>query len=150
MNKLMLTAALVAMTALSACDNKADETASTEPAAGETTTMSAPADTTTSTTTVETTTTETVAPSEPVVMPEGTTTTNGVAVGEPNPAADNGPNCGDHMDLIGKNASEIDQTSFDKPVRVLGPDSAATMDYNPERINIHTDAVGKVIDVRCG
>jgi len=25
------------------------------------------------------------------------------------------------------------------PVRLIGPDSAVTMDYNPERVNIHHD-----------
>jgi hypothetical protein len=37
-----------------------------------------------------------------------------------------------------------------RPVRILEPNSMATMDYIPERINIHTDSNGVVIKVICG
>jgi hypothetical protein len=35
-------------------------------------------------------------------------------------------------------------------VRILPPDSIATMDYNPARLNIETDASGIITRVSCG
>ena len=37
-----------------------------------------------------------------------------------------------------------------RPYRILPPDAMATMDYSADRINVHTDANGIVLDVRCG
>jgi hypothetical protein len=37
-----------------------------------------------------------------------------------------------------------------KDVRVIGPDQAVTMDFRPDRLNLETDADGKVLKVRCG
>ena len=39
---------------------------------------------------------------------------------------------------------------FTGPVRVIGPNQAVTMDFNPERINLETDAVGIITRVFCG
>lgn len=39
----------------------------------------------------------------------------------------------------------------DRPVRVLYPDSMATMDYSPDRINVHVEPETNVITaIRCG
>jgi len=149
MKHLLLTLALLAPLALAACDNNADTTTSSidnpsamEPAAGD----AAMTETTTETTTTETT----VTPAEPVVAPA---TTEGVAVGEPNPATPADANsCGDHSAWVGKKQADI-QSEIDamgEKVRVLGPDSAATMDYNAERVNVVVDAEGNVTEVRCG
>lgn len=35
-------------------------------------------------------------------------------------------------------------------VRVIAPDSAVTMDYRPDRLNIEHDARMKVLTIRCG
>ncbi len=56
---------------------------------------------------------------------------------------------------IGKVASEallakIASARADKPVRVLGPGSAMTMDYRPDRLNILTDKDNVIIGLRCG
>jgi len=152
MNKFLLTTALVALTALSAC--KKDEPADVAPAAGDETSMSAPADTTTTTTTTEAApATDAATPAEPTVAPTTdattttttTTTTQGVAVGEPNPTS-----CGDHADLIGKAIADVDQAALGSSVRVIKPGDAVTEDYSAERIDIEVDADGKVTGVHCG
>ena len=35
-------------------------------------------------------------------------------------------------------------------LRVLGPNSVATMDYRPERMNVHVDASDIVTQITCG
>ncbi len=37
-----------------------------------------------------------------------------------------------------------------RPYRILPPGSMATMDYSPNRINVHTDENGTITAVRCG
>ena len=44
----------------------------------------------------------------------------------------------------------LTEKSFTGPVRVIGPNQAVTMDFNPERINLETDAVGIITRVFCG
>lgn len=34
--------------------------------------------------------------------------------------------------------------------RIIGPDTMVTMDYVPERLNIHTDKNGRVLRISCG
>ena len=34
--------------------------------------------------------------------------------------------------------------------RVIGPDTAVTMDFNPERLNINVDAQGTIESLTCG
>ena len=36
-----------------------------------------------------------------------------------------------------------------RPYRVLAPDSMATQDFSPDRINLNTDAAGIVTSVTC-
>ncbi len=60
------------------------------------------------------------------------------------------PSCG-HPDFIGKNIKDIDQTTIKGPVRILYPDSPATMDYSPNRINIILEhGTDTITEVRCG
>lgn len=51
---------------------------------------------------------------------------------------------------IGQKADEETVKALGKPYRILGPNSMATMDYSPERINVRTDEDGVVLDVTCG
>jgi len=148
MKKFLLTTALVAVTALSmaACDN-ADDTAKTEPASGEASMTVAPV---TDVTPVAPSDTGATMPSEPTVTPDNASSAQGIAVGEPNPATPDTIAC-DFSDLVGKNISEVDQASYGRPIRVLYPDSPATMDFNAERINIILEkGTDKVTEVRCG
>jgi len=58
------------------------------------------------------------------------------------------PDC-DFQDFVGQ---PVDQAALDdlkRPVRILPPNAAATMDYNPERVNVHTDEAGVVTKVDC-
>lgn len=52
----------------------------------------------------------------------------------------------------GKPASEAEAIvkQAGRPYRILGPDSAATMDYSAERINIMQDDNAVVTEVTCG
>lgn len=36
------------------------------------------------------------------------------------------------------------------PVRVIGPSDAVTMDFNPARVNLRTDAAGAITVIDCG
>ncbi|MCC2976030.1 peptidase inhibitor I78 [Sphingomonas sp. PL-96] len=58
-------------------------------------------------------------------------------------------------DLVGKHASEALVTdalkrSGARSSRSIGPDTMVTMDFKPDRLNIHTDAAGTVTHFRCG
>ncbi|MEC9481781.1 MAG: I78 family peptidase inhibitor [Halomonas sp.] len=35
-------------------------------------------------------------------------------------------------------------------LRVIRPDQGYTMDYRPERLNVHVDEAGEIIQLRCG
>lgn len=52
--------------------------------------------------------------------------------------------------LVGMRASEIDLKDHKGDVRIIGPDTAVTMDYVPERLNISTDANGAIKRITCG
>ncbi len=58
-------------------------------------------------------------------------------------------------DLISKrwtealSASTLKRTGA-RGLRVIAPGDAVTMDYRPDRLNIETDAQGKVVRLRCG
>lgn len=47
-------------------------------------------------------------------------------------------------------ASAIRDQSKSRSVRVVRPGDAVTMDYSPERLNIHLDEKGTIIEFRCG
>ena len=52
--------------------------------------------------------------------------------------------------LVGAPARDLDAIRFNKPVRVIYPDTAVTMDYNPERLNFEVDRMGRISRVNCG
>lgn len=53
-------------------------------------------------------------------------------------------------ELVGTSVSLINPSSLGATVRVLPPNAIATMDYNPARLNISTDANGIITQVSCG
>ncbi|QLQ19452.1 MAG: hypothetical protein HZT43_13565 [Exiguobacterium profundum] len=53
-------------------------------------------------------------------------------------------------DLVGTPISLVNTSQLAKTVRVLPPSGMATMDYNPARLNIETDANGIITRVSCG
>ncbi|MCJ1329269.1 hypothetical protein MMC10_005948 [Thelotrema lepadinum] len=60
-----------------------------------------------------------------------------------------GKKLGDQHDEISAGAN-FAKKDLPKDHRVVGPDSMSTMDHNPDRLNVHTDADGTVKDVKFG
>ncbi|MGB4075352.1 I78 family peptidase inhibitor [Pseudomonas sp.] len=59
------------------------------------------------------------------------------------------------QDMLGQNASaelieQLQQQANAKTLRVLAPGDAATMDYNPQRLNIDIDESEVIIRLTCG
>lgn len=52
--------------------------------------------------------------------------------------------------LIGQDTSVLDSMTFAQPPRVIGPNDLVTMDHDPSRLNIETDANGIIRQLRCG
>ena len=52
--------------------------------------------------------------------------------------------------MVGQSADVLATMRFRTQMRVIGPDTAVTMDYNPERINIRVDGRGLITAVDCG
>ena len=55
-----------------------------------------------------------------------------------------------YNDWVGQPVDEEAVKATGRPYRILKPDSAATMDFNPERINVLVDDHNVVTAVRCG
>ena len=73
--------------------------------------------------------------------------------GDPGPVPGGGVNaCGalDLQFLVGGPASARNSMRFNKPVRVIYPDTAVTMDYNADRLNFEVDRSGRISRVSCG
>ncbi|MCR6643190.1 MAG: I78 family peptidase inhibitor [Terricaulis sp.] len=51
--------------------------------------------------------------------------------------------------LIGADAGAIDRASLPPRTRIIGPNDAVTMDLREDRLNILTDANGRVTELRC-
>ena len=52
--------------------------------------------------------------------------------------------------LVGSPISLVNTSSLAETVRILPPNAMATMDMNPARLNISTDANGIITQVSCG
>lgn len=82
-------------------------------------------------------------------QPAGTAETIGAAEGEEicNAAA-----AGTLLGLKAEeeNVERARHSAGAKTVRVLAPGTAATMDFNPARLNVVTDDAGTVTELRCG
>ncbi|MFJ4143175.1 I78 family peptidase inhibitor [Pseudomonas sp. NPDC089734] len=46
--------------------------------------------------------------------------------------------------------SEVRNKSGSQEARIIGPNDMVTLEYRSERVNINTDATGKVVRVNCG
>ena len=53
-------------------------------------------------------------------------------------------------ELVGTSISLVNTSQLAQTVRILPPNAIATMDYNPARLNIETDANGIITRVSCG
>jgi len=52
--------------------------------------------------------------------------------------------------LIGQTGEIARLIELDRPMRVIEPGMAVTMDYRPDRINFELDEEGRIAVVRCG
>ena len=52
--------------------------------------------------------------------------------------------------LIGGDAGQIELMEFSDPVRIIQWNSAVTMDFNPNRLNVVVDQDSKVGRIYCG
>ncbi|MBZ8117714.1 hypothetical protein KUD11_03525 [Roseovarius sp. LXJ103] len=52
--------------------------------------------------------------------------------------------------LIGTAASDHDFTDPDRPHRIILPNSAVTMDYRADRLNVDLDEAGQITRFWCG
>lgn len=55
-----------------------------------------------------------------------------------------------YSDRIGKDHERYDFKALDRPVRIVGPDMAMTMDYRAERLNVDIDDKGRITRIWCG
>lgn len=56
----------------------------------------------------------------------------------------------DFSSWVGRHVNDVEVKTLGRPYRILGPDSMATMDFSPDRINVMVDEKGIVTAVRCG
>lgn len=52
--------------------------------------------------------------------------------------------------LVGGPVSAFDPKSVSVPVRMIGPDTAVTMDYNPMRMNVQHSKSRIIESITCG
>lgn len=55
-----------------------------------------------------------------------------------------------YADLVGTHHEAHDFTQPGRALRIIAPDSAVTMDYNPERLNVAVDKDGVITRIWCG
>ena len=55
-----------------------------------------------------------------------------------------------YSDLVGTDYRQHDFSAPGRPVRILGPDTAMTMDYRIERLNVDIDKSGRITRIWCG
>jgi hypothetical protein len=52
--------------------------------------------------------------------------------------------------LVGQPASVLQTMKFGQETRIIRPDTAVTMDFRPDRLNIEIDAAEQIVRVQCG
>lgn len=79
----------------------------------------------------------------------GTTTTVNEATP---PARTGGDACGanDVGFMAGMRVADVQFDTAERPVRIVGPNSAVTLDHRPERLNVKIDASERITGFSCG
>ncbi|MDP3198142.1 I78 family peptidase inhibitor [Tabrizicola sp.] len=54
------------------------------------------------------------------------------------------------QDLVGRDQAVLAAMTFPAGTRLIGPDTAVTEDYRPDRLNIDIDAGGRITRLWCG
>ena len=59
--------------------------------------------------------------------------------------------CGarDYAALIGQDATALERVLIMRPVRVIRPSTAITMDFRQDRLNFQIDAANKIVSIGC-
>ena len=52
--------------------------------------------------------------------------------------------------MAGMRIAEVSFDTTDRPVRIVGPNSAVTLDHRPERLNVTIDASERITGFACG
>ena len=52
--------------------------------------------------------------------------------------------------FLGQDVSVLAAVLLPNPVRIIRPDEAVTMDFNPARTNIRLDEQDRIVEVTCG
>jgi hypothetical protein len=52
--------------------------------------------------------------------------------------------------LLGQPRSALDSLALPERTRVIAPNSAVTMDYSPQRLNIDLNTQGRITRIHCG
>ncbi len=52
--------------------------------------------------------------------------------------------------LVGQDATALERELILRPVRVIRPDMAITMDFSPDRINFDIDGANRITRIWCG
>ena len=52
--------------------------------------------------------------------------------------------------VVGQNVTVLEKIAILRPVRVIRPDSAVTLDYNPTRLNVILDTDEHITRLKCG
>lgn len=73
-----------------------------------------------------------------------------VAATPPLPPEQDSCGAGQLQGLVGQPAAALQAMRFSQPLRVIGPDTMVTLDYNADRLNIHVDEEEKISRVVCG
>jgi hypothetical protein len=63
-----------------------------------------------------------------------------------------GRSCGadERQDWVGQSVAALNEIELPEGTRVLFPSTPATMDFNPERLNVSVDAADTIARVYCG
>jgi hypothetical protein len=54
------------------------------------------------------------------------------------------------QDLVGQPQATVSAITFAVPVRIIQPDSAVTMDFREDRLNVEVGADGNIARIFCG
>ena len=54
------------------------------------------------------------------------------------------------QNLVGTAGAALDRPALPKNTRIIHPDTAVTMDYSAQRLNVHIGKDGKIERVTCG
>ncbi len=73
-----------------------------------------------------------------------------VPMEEPVPVDEDACGASGNQNLVGQSADILAAMTFPIGTRLIYPDTAVTMDFSPERLNILVGRTGRIEEVSCG